>query len=120
MNKIEMIEKHTANILEQMNSDKTKHWGNTIVKVVIDSALINSYREFEDGAIITCASVDEAVRELDNLRLSGSPDCTMTTIVKVYETIHNLDTNEYVEHLAHEWPIGIFKKFANGEGVPAA
>ena len=27
MNKIEMIEKRTANILEQMNSDKTKHWG---------------------------------------------------------------------------------------------
>lgn len=120
MNKIEMIEKHTADILEQMNSDKNKCWGNIITKVVIDSTLINSYGEFEDGATITCASVDEAVRELDNLRLSGSPDCTMTTIVKVYETIHNLDTNEYVEHLAHEWPIDIFKKFANGEGVPAS
>ena len=47
MNKIEMIEKHTANILEQMNSDKTKHWENTISKVVIDSILINSYGEFE-------------------------------------------------------------------------
>lgn len=119
MNKIEMIDLNVKTLLDKMNADKNKCWGNTITRVVIDSTLTNSYGEFEDGATITCASVDEAVHELDNLRLSGSPDCTMTTIVKVYETIHNLDSNEYVEHLAHEWPIDTFKKFANGEGVPA-
>lgn len=119
MTKMEMIEKRTANILKQMNSDKTKNWGNSITKVVIDSILVNSYGEYEDGSTITCQSVEDAVKELDNIRLSGSPDCTMTTVVKVYETIHNLDNDMYEEHVAHEWPIETFLKFANREGVPA-
>lgn len=120
MNKTEMIDLNVKALLGKMNAEKNRHWGNTVTRVVIDSILVNSYGEYEDGATITCSSIADAVRELDNVMLSGSPDCTMTTFVKVYETIHDADKDKFVEHLAHEWPVDTFKRFANGEGVPAA
>lgn len=119
MNKAEMVDLNVKALLGKMNAEKNKRWGNTITRVVIDSTLINSYGEYEDGATITCSSIADAVRELDNLTLSGSPDCTMATTVKVYETIRDADKDIFVEHLAHEWPMETFKRFANGEGVPA-
>ena len=78
----------------------------TVVKVVIDGYLVNSFGELEDGKTWEFNSVEEAIKSKD-IKLSGSPDCTMNTTYKIfvndilvesgkYEDLKNSVTKDYI------------------------
>ena len=78
-----------------------------VVKVVVDGYLVNSFGELEDGKTWEFNSVKEAIESKD-IKLSGSPDCTMNTTYKIfinddlvesgkYEDLKNSVTKDYID-----------------------
>ena len=78
-----------------------------VIKVVIDSYLVNSFGELEDSKTWEFNSVEEATESKD-IKLSGSPDCTMNATYKIfindslvesgkYEDLKNSVTKDYID-----------------------
>lgn len=65
-----------------------------VVKVVIDGCLVNSFGELEDGKTWEFNSVKEAIESKD-IKLSGSPDCTMNVTYKIFINDSLVESGKY-------------------------
>ena len=65
-----------------------------VIKVVIDGCLINSFGELEDGKSWEFNSVEEAIESKD-IKLSGSPDCTMNVTYKIFINDNLVESGKY-------------------------
>ncbi|MBO7715742.1 MAG: hypothetical protein J6S85_19425 [Methanobrevibacter sp.] len=55
------------------------------IKIELSCQIINSWGEYEDGAYKEVDNIADALRFMDNCRLSGSPDCTWSSHYTMYE-----------------------------------
>lgn len=88
------------------------------VKVIIDGYLVNSFGELEDGKTWEFDSVEEAIESKD-IKLSGSPDCTMNVTYKIFINDNLVESGKYedLKNDAAKVHIDFAKKLGNGEPV---
>lgn len=55
------------------------------IKIELSAELINSWGEYENGAYHESFNIADALRFMDNCRLSGSPDCSWISHYTMYE-----------------------------------
>ena len=102
-----MKKEHEGIFVLQVPESKIQRPAAPVVKVVIDGYLVNSFGELEDGKSWEFNSVEEAIESKD-IKLSGSPDCTMNTTYKIfindnlvesgkYEDLKNSATKDYID-----------------------
>ena len=102
-----MKKEHEGIFVLQVPESKFQKPVTPVVKVVIDCYLVNSFGELEDGKSWEFNSVEEAIKSKD-IKLSGSPDCTMSATYKIfindnlvesgkYEDLKNSVTKDYID-----------------------
>lgn len=89
-----MKKEHEGIFVLQVPESKIQRPAAPVVKVVIDGYLVNSFGELEDSKSWEFNSVKEAIESKD-IKLSGSPDCTMSTTYKIFINDNLVESRKY-------------------------